>query len=325
MSESSNIISVIIPVYNREKYINNCIESVLNQKDVTTEIILVDDGSTDNSPILCDNYASKYPNIVVLHTENNGVSHARNQGLNIATGNYVMFLDSDDRLAPKALSLLLTSIKEHDANYVIGNFDIYSDGGDYLGRPYIPDYYLNKKLNKYEVLSMMAEADCRLVIQVTAKLYDMHLWKTLRFREDIRIAEDDCTLPYLLDQSKSIYVISEPVYYFTCSEKSLMRSNPSMKLLDATSVNILITNYCLSLKNYKASLFRFGFGTRLLLEAKDALRNKDAKIIINNQYKDYCKIAKALLPYVSKKNKIRLLLFRINLTLYGSIRNLINN
>ena len=84
------LISVIVPVYNVEKYLNRCIDSILNQTFKQIEIILVDDGSTDNSPIICDEYCDRYENIKVIHKENNRVAAARNDGIKIATGKYMM-------------------------------------------------------------------------------------------------------------------------------------------------------------------------------------------------------------------------------------------
>ncbi|HJA50079.1 MAG TPA: glycosyltransferase, partial [Candidatus Fusicatenibacter intestinipullorum] len=89
-------ISVIIPVYNVEKYLKRCLDSVINQTYKNLEIILIDDGSTDNSGKICDEYAQKDERIIVIHKENGGVSSARNKGLDICIGDYISFIDSDD-------------------------------------------------------------------------------------------------------------------------------------------------------------------------------------------------------------------------------------
>ena len=90
------LISIIVPVYNVEPYLNKCLDSIVNQTYKKLEIILIDDGSTDNSGLICDEYASKDNRIIVVHQKNKGLSAARNVGLNIAKGDYIAFVDSDD-------------------------------------------------------------------------------------------------------------------------------------------------------------------------------------------------------------------------------------
>lgn len=113
------MISVIIPFYNSGKTLGCCIDSVVGQTQHDVEIILIDDGSTDCSAILCDEYASKDNRIKVIHKENGGVSSARNKGLEIATGEYILFLDSDDTFVPNACEVLLKTITEKKADCVI--------------------------------------------------------------------------------------------------------------------------------------------------------------------------------------------------------------
>ena len=115
-------ISVIIPVYNVEKFMRNCIDSCINQTYKNLEIILVDDGSTDNSGKICDEYKNKDERIKVIHQKNMGLAGARNSGLDIATGKYIMFLDSDDFYEPNSCEVLYKEIEEKNADYVIGNY-----------------------------------------------------------------------------------------------------------------------------------------------------------------------------------------------------------
>ena len=98
MEMTTPVLSIIVPVYNVEKYLARCIDSILAQTFTDFELILVDDGSTDNSGEICDEYAGKDPRIIVIHKENGGVSSARNHGLDIARGEYITFVDSDDQI-----------------------------------------------------------------------------------------------------------------------------------------------------------------------------------------------------------------------------------
>lgn len=107
-----DLISVIVPVYNVEKYLHKCINSILNQTYKNLEIILIDDGSTDNSGKICDEYALKDNRIKVIHKENGGLSSARNAGLDICSGDYIGFVDSDDYIAEDMYEYLYVNLKK---------------------------------------------------------------------------------------------------------------------------------------------------------------------------------------------------------------------
>ena len=113
-----NLVSVIIPVYNVELYLHKCIDSVLNQTLRQIEVILVDDGSPDGSPAICDEYALKDARIKVIHKENEGLGYARNSGIEVATGEYITFLDSDDYLSENTLEVLYTYAKNNNLDIV---------------------------------------------------------------------------------------------------------------------------------------------------------------------------------------------------------------
>ncbi len=120
-------ISIIVPVYNVEKYLNRCIESILGQIFTDFELILVDDGSTDSCPQMCDNWANKDERIIVIHQKNGGLSAARNSGLKIYRGNYVFFVDSDDWIEKDALETLYKIADKTGADIVVGNHRNSSD------------------------------------------------------------------------------------------------------------------------------------------------------------------------------------------------------
>ena len=114
------LISVIVPVYNVEAYLARCVDSILSQTHSNLEVILVDDGARDASGAICDDYAAKDPRVKVLHKENGGLSSARNAGLEIATGEYIAFVDSDDWIEPDAYSHLLEVMRKYDVRLVCG-------------------------------------------------------------------------------------------------------------------------------------------------------------------------------------------------------------
>ena len=115
--KNNDLISVIIPVYNVEKYLDRCLTSVINQTYTKLEIILIDDGSTDNCPQICDEWAKNEQRIKVIHKKNEGVSSARNLGINMSSGEYISFIDSDDILHPKYFEIMHKSIDNADLSY----------------------------------------------------------------------------------------------------------------------------------------------------------------------------------------------------------------
>ena len=109
------LFSFIIPIYNTDLYLNTCIDSLISQKSFNLEIILVDDGSTDKSPAICDHYKSEFPFIKVIHKKNEGLGNARNSGLDLATGHYISFIDSDDWLSPHMVGKLKEILQNNQA------------------------------------------------------------------------------------------------------------------------------------------------------------------------------------------------------------------
>ncbi len=127
--------SIIVPIYKVESYIKECIETVVNQNYDNYELILVDDGSPDNSGRICDEYKKKYSNIVVIHKENGGISDARNAGIKAAKGKYIMFLDGDDTLNAGVLQKIANILDEEEVDILSGNYNIYgseSNQNDYI-------------------------------------------------------------------------------------------------------------------------------------------------------------------------------------------------
>ena len=112
-------VSVIVPVYNSEKYLNRCVDSILNQTYRSIELILVDDGSPDNSGRICDEYAEKDSRVRVIHKANAGVSAARNSGLEVASGDYATFVDSDDYIEPDMYSDMMEKVNQYNCDVVM--------------------------------------------------------------------------------------------------------------------------------------------------------------------------------------------------------------
>lgn len=135
----SNLVSVIIPVYNTEKYLESCIESILHQTYQNLEIILVDDGSTDQSPAICDRFAEKDSRIKVIHKENEGLGYTRNCGLKHAVGEYVSFLDSDDILDEDTYEYCIREMEKYQADACFFGRKTFTESGEYTVNSNIPE------------------------------------------------------------------------------------------------------------------------------------------------------------------------------------------
>lgn len=122
MEDPKIILSIVVPIYNVERYLHKCVDSLLNQDILNYEIILVDDGSPDECPQICDSYASAHENIRAVHRENGGLSAARNSGIEVAKGEYVMFIDSDDYIEPNVLGGLLAQIERDNLDVLRYNY-----------------------------------------------------------------------------------------------------------------------------------------------------------------------------------------------------------
>ena len=184
------LVSIIIPVYNVEKYLVQCIESVLAQTYQNLEIILIDDGSTDRSPQMCDEYAEHYYNVQAFHKQNGGASTARNVGLENAKGEYIFFLDSDDWLESDALETMITTAKREDADLVFCE----AQAVDNEGNIELDGHYTYKEQyqtgNAYQImLKMMERKEFHVAIWMLLLDRRVITDKQLRFTEGI-IYED---------------------------------------------------------------------------------------------------------------------------------------
>lgn len=166
-----DLISVIVPVYNMEKYLKRCVDSILVQTYRQLEIILVDDGSTDTSPVICDDYAVKDKRIRVIHKENGGLSDARNAGLAIATGNYIGFVDSDDWIEPDMYKDMYEAVVKNRAQMAVCRYaEIY------------PDRIIDGSCNDVVVLSRDEVLDIFICEHSQYKIYNS-VWSKLFQRE----------------------------------------------------------------------------------------------------------------------------------------------
>ena len=200
-------VSIIIPVYNQQKYIKRCMDSAINQTLEDKEIIVVNDGSTDNTSSILNNYLLK--NVKIINQENSGVAVARNKGLSMASGEYIQFLDSDDYLKPKALEILYNTAKKNDvdivrmgANTRVGLLKLGEN--NYFGK-LKKDQILNIKENKEYIVHCLPS--------IWDKFMNHDLLDGINFPEGVKW-EDLAITPYILAKSNNLYHLNKKLYNY---------------------------------------------------------------------------------------------------------------
>lgn len=178
-------ISVIVPVYKTEGLLDRCVESIVGQTYKNLEIILVDDGSPDNCPAMCDEWAEKDSRIRVIHKENGGVSSARNAALDIATGDYIGFVDSDDWIEPEMYSSLIQKISESGKNIALCSYYAVEISGERYECRCVVDKEVLDKDDYFRFIVLGGDGG-----YIWNRLYDADILKEVRFDEDIWYSED---------------------------------------------------------------------------------------------------------------------------------------
>ena len=219
-------ISVIIPVYNVEPYLERCVTSVLEQTYPHLEVILVDDGSPDHCGDMCEAFREKDDRVKVLHKENGGLSDARNAGLDVATGDYVFFVDSDDFIEKDSVLTLLTALKEDGAEMAIGGHAAIYDSGTVLDRSTGERSALEPK----KALERMLYDD-GIDLSAWAKLYKRELFEGVRFPKG-RLFEDAATTYKLMDKCQRISVHSLPQYNYMIRTNSITGTGFTPRKMD---------------------------------------------------------------------------------------------
>ena len=223
-------VSVIVPVYNAENALSRCVSSILDQEYKDLELILLDDGSTDQSPAICDDFAKQDDRVIVIHKPNSGVSDTRNQGIHQAKGTYIQFLDADDWIPKDSTKMLVRTAQERNADLVVGEF--YRVVGENLSRKgsIETDRVLTTK--EYAEFMKLSPADYYYGV-IWNKLYKKSILDEYAIQMDpsVSFCEDFIfNLEYLL-HCKRIAPLLVPVYYYVKTEGSLVSQNMNLRRL----------------------------------------------------------------------------------------------
>ena len=277
-------ISVIIPVYNVEAYLPQCLDSVLSQSYSDLQVIVIDDGSTDTSGAICDEYAAKDPRVVVIHQKNGGAAAAKNAGLRVATGKYLSFVDSDDYIAPEAYSHMLQCMQVHNADVVQCAYrDIYKN-------------YIKKRLGtdcikEYDVYSYMklytTDWTCGLL---TDKLYVRSLFNDIFFEEGHKIDDEYFTYRGIMNARK-IVRDNFVVYNYRKRRSSVMYSPESGKQILKDRIDYLSkrrTNVIARFPELREAFDRH-FVEMMVILSRDPLATKESNTTIKHQMRTYFK------------------------------------
>lgn len=240
------LISVIVPVYNVEEYLNKCVDSIINQTYKNIEILLIDDGSTDTSGAICDDYSQRYDNVKTYHKKNGGLSSARNFGIERASGEYLGFVDSDDYIHKEMYERLYSLIKENDAD---------------LSECLLTNVYNGKNLinnekervlvvNSETAIDLALKAEIANVVAVD-KLYRRSLFDNVRYPVGKTI-EDGFVIVDILSQCDRIVITTEQMYYYVHRKGSITTDAFSTKSLDA--IEAYEKNYNIIKNKYPAIL-----------------------------------------------------------------------
>ncbi len=228
------MISVIVPIYKVEKYLSRCVDSILAQTYTDLEIILVDDGSPDGCGAICDAYAEKDSRIKVVHKINGGLSDARNAGLDVATGEYVGFIDSDDYIHPQMYEKLLDALRSTGSQISLCGY-VYVDEETGAVLEDLSKYnpITTEVLSRKEALEKICAYRSGYSYYVTAwnKLYERKLFDTIRFPKG-KLHEDELTVHYLFNAVEQVATVSDLLYYYVQRAGSIMNTKATVKSLD---------------------------------------------------------------------------------------------
>ena len=275
MSQEKALISIIIPVYKVEKYLEKCIQSVINQTYENLQIILVDDGSPDNCGKICNEYAKKDHRIEVIHKSNGGLSDARNKGLEIAKGEYIGFVDSDDYIEADMYEVLYNLLKQYNADVSICNFYTVSQGK-------ISIKNADNGINEYNRIEILKEILLDRNIQSYAwnKLYKKELFDEIKYPIGKKY-EDIGTTFYLLEKCNKVVVTGKSEYYYINRQDSIVNNVTESTITDY--IELIMQRYDYIEENIRElSSYNKDYLKRILKTAE-----KDIKSL--NEVGDYTK------------------------------------
>ena len=227
--EKAPLLSIIVPVYKVESYLPKCIDSILAQTFTDFELILVDDGSPDNCPALCDAAAAKDARIRVIHQKNGGLSAARNAGLDVARGEWIGFVDSDDYIAPEMYEALYKAVQSTGADLALCDYAEVDETGALC-----PPMHISLAEQVFAGRELLKNATDTMIQPAWNKLYRRAIFAQLRYPEG-KLNEDLFLIPEVCLQIQKAVVVPKALYYYVQRGGSIMSGNKTLRHFDAAA------------------------------------------------------------------------------------------
>lgn len=282
------LISVVVPVYNVERYLSRCLDSLIHQTYENIEVLLVDDGSIDSSGKIADEYAKEDSRVRVFHISNSGVSGARNFALDNMTGEYVTFVDSDDWLETDWIENAFYSLKKANVMLYIGGYvKSYSDSEDRITHQYLP----RSILTRYECMREMYTKSIdktSFAWEVCGKLFHKKLWENVRFDTNISVQEDGLAFWHVLQLVADVLYVPVYNYHYFDRDDSAVNTVKAKNIYDDFYVNKILYNDSVLLEDY---VLRDALKARFLNSRVDCLLN----LSWSKYYEDFIKNEKKIL------------------------------
>lgn len=301
-----DLISVVVPIYKVENYLTKCVNSIINQTYKNLEIILVDDGSPDNCPKMCDDLAKLDPRIRVIHKNNGGLSDARNTGIEFASGKYIAFIDSDDYIHERYIEVLYDNIISTNSDLSICGFkEVFENSPDFSQQPVTISNI--EMLSNKQIFNNFYKKGV-LFIVAWNKLYKTSLFKDSNIRYPFgKIHEDEFVAHEILNQCKNVCICNTPLYFYLQRPSSIMGQTKTEKNL---AIFEALDNRCdffktLNKRLYVKSISSFiSTLTCVYFEIK-----KDVKPVVLSVLKNFLVKHKSGVKSISRKMKFKLFLF----------------
>lgn len=321
------LVSIVIPVYNVQDYVKCCLDSVISQTYKALEIILIDDGSTDKSGKICDDYAKMDNRIVVIHKENGGLSDARNVGIDSATGKYVCFVDSDDFIHPLYVEFLYKACEENKAQVSICNYQKVYEHRNVKGNQIRLDRVV---FEREQMLSQWHTEYTDIETVAWNKLYLKSLFDAgdkIRYPLG-KLYEDVVTTHKIINASERVVILDNSLYFYFQRKDSIMGSNFSIKKFEDSiwaqkqrvnyfkDTQYMSTYHRLEIFSAKGVMLNYCRGKKYLIDFDDGLKNVciDFSLMYKKliQYPE-CKVSDRLLFFVFRHFPIICEKFLINI------------
>lgn len=293
-------ISVIIPVYNCELYLERCLNSVLNQTYSKLEVILIDDGSTDNSGKICDAWAQKDCRIIVRHTKNNGVSTARNIGLNLSQGEYISFIDSDDWIDNDMYTVQIDVMQKHDIDICVSGYVLSTNSTSCNAFKTADCRVYNREDALMEIFSYKSQQYMDWIL--CDKLFKRSIISHVRFKRECTFGEDKLLFWNIMKNVHQIYYFPLNKYHYFMREDSAIHTNNIRHILDDILVSETIYKEACVEKKVIYELMAIRYYMTIISSIRRIMllyKQSKEEIILVNKYSNI--IRKNLFYILSKK------------------------